>query len=494
MRKVSYIVSALILAGCGGGGDSPAPAPTVSIQSNPPPATPPPTTTVEKPYFSEVSNPLTVKLPFANTMATNVSTLDVNGDNRLDLVVHYYEGNFNNQKNVTTHCKNELRVYILQPDNTFAEQTSAYVTNGNDLGGCSRKTKKADINGDGKIDLVYAINQEDGRDQSNVSLIQGPLAALVSVGNTYVIRKFNFPRWYHSVGVGVDDKGRSFVTGAGYTYAPYDAEFVFDSQGNQTEISLDIPKLSANSFELYNLSGSKTKETDILVHSGFEGNPIVIQAWVKKNGAWTKLPDHNPYGDVIGKFSDSDFYIHKLNGQTIAAAAISETCVTKINPNDEPIVIHKMHYQVVKNFVNGMPMGNSIDIPSSLYRGTRIENNKIVEVDLNIKDEIRDNVNINFFSCIDVNNDGYNDIVSYQYSNTGLPDVYINNKDNSFKNIGQKMFPNTYKQEFGNIYSSILEDFDNDGFADLFVWHANGTTAAEPVKFRFYKGQKKITD
>jgi hypothetical protein len=84
--------------------------------------------------------------------------------------------------------------------------------------------------------------------------------------------------------------------------------------------------------------------------------------------------------------------------------------------------------------------------------------------------------------------------VSYQYSNTGLPDVYINNKDNSFKNIGQKMFPNTYKQEFGNIYSSILEDFDNDGFADLFVWHANGTTAAEPVKFRFYKGQKKITD
>jgi hypothetical protein len=314
------------------------------------------------------------------------------------------------------------------------------------------------------------------------------------VGNLYVIRKFNFPRWYHSVGVGVAENGSTYVTGAGYTGVPYDAEFVFDKQGNFTEISLDNPDISANSFEFYNNKGIKNKETDILVHSGKEGNPVVIQGYVKKDGKWVKLPDHNPYGDVVGKFSDSDFYVHKMGDEIIAGAAISETCVMRLNPNDDQIVVHKMHYHVMKNFVNGMSLANNLPDANSKFRGTRVGNDKIVEVDLKIKDEVVEKINSNFFDCVDVTGDGYTDIVSYAYSNTGLPHVYVNNQDNSFKYVGQKMFPDTYKQEHGNIYSSILADFDNDGFQDLFVWHANGTRSVDPVKFRYYRGQKKITE
>ncbi|NBP58730.1 VCBS repeat-containing protein, partial [bacterium] len=114
------------------------------------------------------------------------------------------------------------------------------------------------------------------------------------------------------------------------------------------------------------------------------------------------------------------------------------------------------------------------------------------EVPLNITGEVRDDVNVNFFDCKDVTGDGYNDIVSYSYSNTGLPHVYANNKNNSFTYIGQKMFPNTYTEEYGKIYSTTLHDFDKDGFMDLVFWPANGITTTGNLKFRFYRGQRKL--
>jgi hypothetical protein len=80
------------------------------------------------------------------------------------------------------------------------------------------------------------------------------------------------------------------------------------------------------------------------------------------------------------------------------------------------------------------------------------------------------------------------DIIVYPYNKTGLPHVYLNNKQNGFTYAGQSMFP-TASLTWGNSASSILHDFDKDGIPDLFIWPANGITSPT-VTYKYYKGQK----
>lgn len=566
MRKIAYIVSAIVLTGCGGGGSdtqsnsssglfTAQSAPrthTVTVNTGSGGSVPQNTYTIndgdkltfnislndgyefnevsgcngtlngnsyttgnintnctvtlsfkEKAYFAEVKNAFDVPNPFTVTSATVVTTLDVNHDNMDDLVVHFWSGE-NAGKLVHTPCRNELRVYVLQPDKTFKDQTSTYVQGTNNLGGCTRKVKKADINQDGHMDLIYAVNQEEGREilitggENNtlrVSNADAQLAALVSVGNLYKVQKYNSPRWYHSVGAGITDKNQWFVTGDGYTGGQNTKEHTFDKQGNVLEIDVELPRISANTFEFFNKTGN-ISETNMLLQSNMDDGVLKdadIVGHLKKNGQWVRLENSNPFGKPIGKFKDSDFVPFRMGNEVITAVQHSESCVTKLSPTSDQITIFKMHYNILKEpFVDGMSIGNTLNSPASLYRGVTIQNDKIVEIPLNIKNEVRDNVNINFFDCKDVTGDGYNDIVSYSYSNDGLPHVYANNKDNSFTYLGQKMFPDTYTQEFGNVYSTVLHDFDKDGFMDIVFWPANGVNTTSNLKFRYFKGQRKL--
>lgn len=456
----------------------------------------------EKSYFVEVKNAFDVQNPFTITSAIAATTLDVNNDNLDDLVVHFWSGEYSNT-HATAPCRNDLRIYVLQPDKTFKDQTATYIQGSNDLGGCSRKVKKADINQDGKMDLIFAINHEEGRiitvtgGENNTlrkSNADAQLAALVSVGNLYRVQKYNSPRWYHSVGAGINNNRQYFVTGAGYTGPNVYAHHSFDKQGNVFEANVDIPRVSPNTFEFYNKNGDMSETTYLLQASnGVTEEDAHIEGYLKKDGKWVRLANSNPFGKPIGKFKDSDFLPIRMDNQVITAVQHSESCVTRLSPNGDQITIFKMHYNIVKEpFVDGMSIGNTMNSPASLYRGVTIENDKIVEVPLNIKGEVRENVNINFFDCKDVTGDGYNDIVSYSYSNTGLPHVYVNNKDNSFTYIGQKMFPDTYTVEYGNVYSTLLHDFDKDGFMDFVFWPANGIKTEGKMKFTFFKGQRKL--
>lgn len=558
MRKVAYFISTAILAGCGGGGSEPtSPAPsvvstpktyTVTVNVGNGATVPNSSYTVsdgeklsfninvnenfeidgvsgcngslsgltyttsaisnncsvsvtvkDKPYFVEVKNAFDVPNPFTQTSATVVTTLDINNDNLEDLVVHFWSGEFAGKK-VFTPCPNQLKVFVLQPDKSFKDMTSTYIQGSNDLGGCSRKVKKADVNKDGKLDLLYAVNQEEGREIvitefHRSSNADAQLAALVSVGNTYVIRKFNTPRWYHSVGAGVDKNNNYYITGEGYTGGANRREDSIDKNGNVSEIDIDIPRVSPGTFELYNSAGNNSESTLLIQNLSIHDPSIAadIEGYVKKNGSWVTLQNYSPIGKPLGKFKDSEFYAFKMDNKFITGVSYAESCMTQLNPNGSPTSIFKMHYNVMnESFVDGMSIGNNISTPSSRYMAFRIENEKVVEVPLNIKNEVRDNVNINFFDCKDVTGDGYNDIVSYSYSNDGLPHVYANNKDNSFTYLGQKMFPDTYTQEFGNVYSTVLHDFDKDGFMDIVFWPANGVKTTGNLKFKFYRGQRKL--
>ena len=489
MRKVAYFVSAAILAGCGGGGGS-SPTPTNSSGSNVTTQSVPQTTQ----RFVEVSNALRMENPFSNTI-TKMEVLDVSGDGRDDIVVHQWL--LDNNTNRTDSCPNALKIYIMQPDNTFSDQTVSYYQGSTDLKGCSRKLRVADINQDNKLDLVLAMNNEDGRTNTNPNDYNVQNFALISDGALYYGQKFGNPLWYHAIGVGYDVNNNPFVMGAGYTGRDNSAYYFSNKQ--VTTASIKGLFLSPNTFEFLSKLGSKKHTNYVLQGSNTYPNFGSVEGYVQNSdSSWTKIEDYS-FAPTVGtakgvswNTTTGTVHILKYKDYHLAFAGSQDSCKLRMTPESEPIAVLVFSGQKVNKYDANTTIvegGNNM----SFFVGATIKNNKIEEVPLNIQGEV---VEVwGEAECKDVNNDGYDDILRYPHSKNGLPYIYLNTKNNGFKLYESANLPSvvTGWQTNSNINAtSIVHDFDKDGFADILIYPHMDVKDVSKVTYKFYRGQKAL--
>jgi len=481
--KKYFILPLLIiifnLTACGGGGGDTAP-PSANL-----------------PVFSEVRNIPAISATFDHMLALHAVPIDLNGDGHDDLIVSLWSGMYAGQSVGNIECPNSLVALIYQPDGTFKDETSKYIPGGTDIGGCARKVQLVDVNGDGKLDILFAVNQEDGRLQANASDMNGTLAALVSNGNIYEVKKFDIPSWYHSVGVGYDAQNKAFVTGSGYTNNPQ-ASFRFDTSNNAVDSGLALPSISPTTFKFFNTNGTNTESKILLQASNTNMAYTSVEGYTKNtNGTWNKLADLSlaplvGYANTISYTGENGGAqpVFSINGTAITFAGLSESCTMKMSPTGSQMAIFKIGGAEIPNFVDGMTVRQNDLQAYTAMIGVTVVNGVITAVPLNITREVHNNVNSNFFDCKDVNGDGYADIVVYPYNNTGMPYIYVNNKAGGFDYMGSKMFP-VITDNWGNAATSLLNDFDKDGKIDLLVWPANGVSGSSFTP-HFYKGQAPL--
>ncbi len=500
MRKISSFVTTTVatavLTACGGGGDGS--APDKSISSVPTGTS----TVVEVPYFIEVPNALKIENPYSNT-GTNITVADISGDGRDDIIIHQNGADTNNTPNVgNIPCQNVLKIYVMQPDNTFADQTVSYIQ-GNDLGACSRKMRVADVNGDKKLDIIYAMNQEDGRRQTNAHDMNAQNVVLLSNGATYTIKKFGIPSWYHSVGIGYDINERVYVTGAGYTNKDVTA-YYFDKPALLGSAPHNMNNLSANAFELFSTSKTKKHTNLLLQSSNIHPNYTTADGYVQSSdGRWNKvgavtfMPLHSMARGICWTGDDcGEIPVFKYKDYYLTFAGMSETCQIRLKPDNDPVILFSVGGAIVPNYTNsgGVIKQNDLKTGAAFFRAATIVNNEVKEVPITIENE-QPGYNSNFFDCKDVNGDGYDDIVRYPFSKSGLPLIYLNNKNNGFTYYGTTNLPNKPTGwEINNLAnaSSIMHDFDKDGFMDILVFAAQDVLNVKNVTYKFYRGQRKL--
>lgn len=479
-----------------------------------------------KEYYVELINSvpdLTYAYKFydinSKTAEANVQqaiAMDMNGDGKDELVLTFHKGVENaGGKKITTPCESKIIVLSLDENSIFKDVTPDYIKPPNSIGGCIRKAKKIDVNNDGKLDIIYAINQEDGRSGDLGSLYDAQLGALISdIDGKYKIENFGEYNWYHSVGTGKDYNGNIFITGGGFIKDNKTGYTIFKDKASKSDYPL--PYISANAFEF--LSTGKTKGSDLLVATGYY-DKFNIEGYklVKQSGIWEKV------GTILPNFvfvANEQFLTYSndlsksttvvdFNGIKLLAGggfSITESCTIKITPNSPKTVIMKMELAVIKNYIPGKVIIQNNDITSGIKLvGIDINEDRILNQNLEIEGEVIDGYIYGYpnFECFDINGDGYEDIIGYPAAKaSGDPDkrsdaqpyIYLNQKNGKFKRFTTTQMSKFQSHNYIDVETSLVGDFDGDGIKDVITYPLNtgSNTISVNRDIKLFKGIKRI--
>ena len=465
-------------------------------------------------YFEEVDSGIALKYSeFKGQNSIAVEDIDVNSDGKLDLVFHFWSSlNGLSSELLDSPPPDFLKIYVQSETGVFEDKTQEILGESKpSLRGASRHLVKGDFNNDGKEDLAYAINYEDARLVDDPADLSAQLAALLSTASGYEIKFFGTPSWYHSLGVGADQEGRSFVTGNGFS-GNFQAElWRFDESNNALAVNADGLEIPPNAFEF--LTQSTEAGTDLLLRNANYPDMFGIYAYQRVAESWTLVDQiNNPYEglgsvSILGWNSTGygDASVVDINGYASlegGGSSYAESCSIRLRPDDKPVALFKVSSAYVPTFGEVDSITSEDTIIFNSLVGFGFENNKITKNILRIENE-DPFINANFFDCADVDGDGYDDIAMYPYGQNPL--VYINDQKGKFYKLDAARIPsvkdptNWYYGKYGPL-SSLLRDLTGDGIPDLLFWPANGipdnnfgNELGEYLDIKMFKGINRLT-
>ena len=128
--------------------------------------------------------------------------------------------------------------------------------------------------------------------------------------------------------------------------------------------------------------------------------------------------------------------------------------------------------------------------PASIPFGFEISNDKLINKNINIQgwDNTLDPFKL---ECIDINKDGFDDIVIYPGGiQDGKPSVFLNDGLGNFSLLNKALFPD--KPSYYVLTTSILKDIDGDGVADLIYMPLSAKSNNSKMQYVIHKGTRQF--
>jgi hypothetical protein len=485
MIKNLLTVSTLVLiAACGGGGSG-GQNPNISDSAIKPDA--PVAPVIETGYFS--SQPVaSISVSDANACWTQfVTPIDMDGDGKKDFAMHFWCNQWNMPFGFDGPTPNTFKAFLNKGTQYVNGNSQLFGTEEVSLGGATRKVVIADFNNDGRMDLAYAVNREDGRPIGNSINLAAAQASVVTSksNNLYGVDRLGPANWYHAVDVyqtAPNIKSAVFHTNTnGISFSNLSGRWVSDSE--------PLPFLNGLTYRFMKSSPSKLSD-DLIVTVG-QSDATSLDVYLKTNSGWEKgvgyAPPVTTNAVPVIAWNGDPFMGNRIDIGTdsYTGAGFDDSCLIKRSPTSRSMFIGKFSGRKLPKGYSGQTVRET-DMPLAYdLMAFEVVGGNLQKVDLGLDTPLGSEF-FNFIECTDVNGDGYDDIVISMQRNSGIPVIYLNNKNNKFSKLSPSLFANI--PSAGDVARSVLADMDGDGINDLVVF----TLQSKPQIIRVYKGLKKL--
>jgi len=490
-------------------------------------------------YISTVFDTTGYELPYPNDLFSGLceesvpiftsilSPVDINLDSYNDLIVHYWCGPKEFGVYIDTPVPDAVVAFKNNGDETFTIANSeVFGQEALSFGAASRKVVEADFNGDGYLDILYALNKEDGRAQAGDAggaSNESPQNILLSNGDgTYALADLGFSEWVHAVDAAQLPSGNFDAVISGFR-SPDVRGFRYEGLAFQSVTDYSSPGGPVNRFGASTLkflpeytigSGSTLAISD----SGDCGIQVNLSSFSKASGEWlfSDKTDfncrtiQNAYESYTGEVGDLPLVT--IDGQDYTGGGFGndESCALELSPGDRPVAVVKYSAQpIAGNYEEGvvykqgeLTVENKINIFEVSDSGLALKTGVIEGHDVSTL--------FTFGACRDINNDGYDDLVLLQNAGGGgeatntrnKPIIYLNDKENHLVKMDLEGIPEipVGDNNFDYLIHGFLADMNGDSIEDLVYYRAsrsyidsNGTLDPDMTNLiRIYLGRKNL--
>ncbi len=420
---------------------------------------------------------------------------DLNGDGRDDIVLFLNQQQSSYGVVTNEPTPNREIILISQADGTYKDLTfellggGASAATGFSLNGYSNETVIADVNSDGRPDIIIAESREDGRSiigdnkvnayaisQVQISQSDGTYRT-VNIGEATFCGKGSIQVLNTNGGTeifmaGYHAQSTSLWTGANSVGAYTQPVFQLNSAGTGFDI---VRQVATDAYGAAVLSSSQVVLKTVYFSGGVPAGSAYAVEEIDAAGNISYGPPLIPYQSKTisnyvawnGDRGNTDVFT--VNGELVGAGLPATLGAMVVAPGAPPVVVTQLEGAVL-----GTPRSDGCyyQMDSQSYSkidfwnvvGNQLVAAKVKLVGENTRAYTQD------FQFIDIDHDGLNDFVvdvRADGKNGGhgiAPDVYLNDGAGDLIHVNQSFLPTS---EISGNYIGKFADFNGDGKYDL---------------------------
>ena len=390
------------------------------------------------------------------------------------------------------------RIVALVQDaqGNFTDQTAEIFGSAQvEIGGVGEYYVTGDFNGDGYTDIVYSLNREDGRRINNPPTTQYVKnVALMSQGGGR----------YTAVPIGAEAWGAGFVTmdnasgGKDFIAMSFsDSPRAWTYSNNAWAAVPGFSWVGGSGSLFFSRSSPGTGSSRAI--NTILNSTVGVELYTNTSGTWTKKGEFGYPNSIIQKLccnnaQPSGANFTQIDGKDLIDPSFGFSCEFRRTPTSAPEALVAFDANEIVGGYQGQvvvygttPLKEWFKLFSfGVGAGEVLQRNDLV-----IRNEVTSSVTANRMACMDLNGDGYDDIILYSTNFAGQnnPIVYLNDKTGAFDRVDPKVFPAAPSDWYLRNY--VMADATGDGIREMIYFQIVGNAGSEN-RVQVHKGLRAL--